>query len=643
MTRSIAWLFALAACTGDGEPFGARSDAVQYEYGGHDYYEVALAEPGALGEAVRATGTVHVTALDSSGIPKLAVDGTPLRYTCGVTFISPQHAITAAHCVDSVDIPDPDTHSVTVQTYHLSDDVPWQSAKDLSGTFPSYTHPMLTSAQGYVVENHTCFVTRRCGQAWGTEIDCTQVDGDTALLHCPSAPGCSTGYLDVAEEDDPDAPVEMAWTHEVYSIPNVPSDDRYQHYTLYTPPNIGPNFHYFGAGRNQLLPLVSRAFLEGDIFVEHAKLGIVDVGDRIVQWTDMLGCHGTSGANALQLDGGSFEILGPMSAGGPMLNSRLCIPPSSGSPGVQNMGYAIVEFTQQAAEGVCRRAESCEDGGGDPENYLGWLFCHRVRIPELVNFPDWPWLWGCVDCPPWERIRIYDEPMVELGRGARVTIPDQTYVAGATYRFSARVVPAATGPSLVNVSIGGTAVLSRARPVASAGERAGVIAGSFAPRTSGPAALTIEADLASGGTLGVTEVVVWRDGATNAFDRYDMRAGAGLISPAVAGGALVPMRFTGDGRGGYAALLSAGERMLLTRQALLAGRTYTVSFTGTRDGPLSCALMLGDSTERRAACDVRSGRATVRLTGPAGVTPIAIAIDAAAGRATTRIDDVVIR
>lgn len=94
------------------EPVAERAEEVQWQYLGHGYYDVALAVPGALGDAVRAEATVLSPTYLDGGAPLLASDGTPIRGTCGVAFVSPSYAITASHCVDDVDGP----HMLEVQT-----------------------------------------------------------------------------------------------------------------------------------------------------------------------------------------------------------------------------------------------------------------------------------------------------------------------------------------------------------------------------------------------------------------------------------------------------------------------------------------------------------------------------------------------
>jgi hypothetical protein len=641
---ALRWMlgFWTLGCTAELDDVRSATEAVELDSRGDGYYDVALAPGGPYGAAVRATGTAFVTALNASGAPRFASDGTPIRITCGATFIAPGYAITAGHCVDAGDVPDPATHPVTVQTYHLTSSVPWESAANLTGTFPAFSHPTLTSAQGYVVRRHTCTVERRCGTANGPQIDCDEPLADTALLRCPSLPGCTTGYLDVANTDHLDRPVDMVWTHEVYDIPAAASDSRNMHYTQYSPGVFEQNFHYFGNDRNQLLPLIAQPFrnIHGD-YVPHSKLELGVSAGREARLTDLIGCHGTSGSNALQyrLTHNDFAILGPASwANG--VSTRLCHPPTFAIPGAPWLGYSPLEYTQAAAEGVCAEAESC-GGAGDPENVLAWLACSVAHIPEAsVTWAEWPDPWPCARCVPWEQLRVSNEPIAELPRGGRLSIPGETYTAGQTYRFSLRVIPPASGGAAINVRLGATTIVHRGRPAFVAGERAGVITASFTPAVTGPQTLQIEVDPSSGGSLYVTEIVVLRNGATNTFDRHDFRAGAGLVDGT---GTVSPMRFTGDGRGGYAALLEGGERMVLTRQALAAGRTYDVAFTGDRDQTLRCGLAHGNGVEVSAPCDVRAGRATLRLTAAAGQVPVALFVDAPAGAAPVGIDDLQIR
>jgi MYXO-CTERM domain-containing protein len=72
------------------------------------------------------------------------------------------------------------------------------------------------------------------------------------------------------------------------------------------------------------------------------------------------------------------------------------------------------------------------------------------------------------------------------------------------------------------------------------------------------------------------------------FDRLETSlftvTDTGTVGPAA-------MRFTGDGEGGFSALLFGGERLLLTRQALLGGRSWTARIEATSYTGLSCGFL----------------------------------------------------
>jgi hypothetical protein len=112
-----------------------------------------------------------------------------------------------------------------------------------------------------------------------------------------------------------------------------------------------------------------------------------------------------------------------------------------------------------------------------------------------------------------------------------------------------------------------------------------------------------------------------------------------VVSSAIAGGALAPSRFTGDGRGGFAASVRGGERLVLTRLALVAGRSWSLAFSTDVDARLVCGVVLSDGSERTAACNSVRGAASARLTPPAGLLPLALFVDADPSAAALRIDD----
>src|SRR5258708_14532250 len=138
------------------------------------------------------------------------------------------------------------------------------------------------------------------------------------------------------------AAVYMPWKHEIYDVPSTlePGDPRYDHYlslSLKQPVRFDQNFHYFGAGpdgkeHNQLLSLVS---IDWDAVSPHHKTIPAPIFNDPMAgwWTDLLGCHGTSGSGVLQPGaGGRYELLRPALAGSiaPPLCPHVPMPGDSG-------------------------------------------------------------------------------------------------------------------------------------------------------------------------------------------------------------------------------------------------------------------------------------------------------------------------
>lgn len=299
---------------------------------------VGFATDGSL--AARATGSVQEPIRDNNGVALFSGNGDPLRTTCGITFISPHYAVTAAHCVDGAG--DPATKIVTVEQYDISGVDIWSLAFStlVTGTFPNIdrTYP-IENDPNYDVESYECRLTARCG---GDSYNCG-FSADIALVRCSGR--TSTDWLPIAASDPGVGPVEMYWAHEMLNIPSdapvgdPQSSNRYAYYTLLD--TQATNYHYIGGDSNALLPLKSINWPAAQGGGPHERLGFGTA-------TDLFGCHGTSGSGVLQRNNASkLELLGPVSTGGIWANGRLCANPNTYQPGDVGLRYLSNAKTRQ--------------------------------------------------------------------------------------------------------------------------------------------------------------------------------------------------------------------------------------------------------------------------------------------------------
>jgi hypothetical protein len=334
-----------ASGAGD-EPTASTGQAVESQYAGNGGFGIDTSSPS-TNTLLAATGVVYVPIFHDDHTPWLGTDGSPIRATCGVTFISSHFAITAAHCVDGTDLPST-SDMFSVEQFDISA-VPWStvtaSENETDSFFtgsPGYTFAQLTAAQGYKVTRYNqCHVYSRCSY---DNVNCSDMS-DVALIRCDDRPWFSPS-IPVAASDDQQSGVSMEWYHEVYSgMPLAQpvygttwlshllyqhNEDRYQHYTLYPPHSSESgdqyqweqSFHYYGGGKNQILPLESMDYREGDLFWNPTRLGKDpnpnNDPDYDVVWTDLWGCHGSSGSGIVQwvtTDGTHYtpQLLGPVS------------------------------------------------------------------------------------------------------------------------------------------------------------------------------------------------------------------------------------------------------------------------------------------------------------------------------------------
>jgi hypothetical protein len=306
--------------------------------------------------AQRATGVAYVPVRDQLRNPLRGADGTPIRATCGTTFVSRRHAITAAHCVSEADLDSGERF--VVQLLDVAPDVDWRATTRVAGRFPAFQTRRVDA--GYRSTDLRCSVKVRCEHG---ALACS-TSADIALLECDDDLPADREPARVAASDDESGPVRMFWFHEIYDVrkPSLASgpgggpafesetfEDLHRHYTVYPKwfeaNSLSTNFHYFGGERNQIFPLTADAFADGQ---HPRRLGRDGFGNVT---TDLFGCHGTSGSGVFQenAETGELELLGPVTIGNEALSTRLCMDPDEHGPGMRGISYMRNEVTRWIA------------------------------------------------------------------------------------------------------------------------------------------------------------------------------------------------------------------------------------------------------------------------------------------------------
>jgi hypothetical protein len=652
------------------EPIGSSEEAVEYAWAeiapGDDFYYAVNSKPSWPNEI--AAGTVFVPMRDASGafreVTSNGVD-VPLRQPCGVTFISNNFAITAAHCVPESQVPDPAAQVLVVQAYAPGMQFSWPAAMTVTDDYPDYDHAW--NFVGNNVTNYECKVVVRCGKEF--DLDQYQCgsgheNADIALLQCTGEPGCDFAQIDAAKVETAGAPVQMAWAHEVF---NVDSSDLYDHYSVFDPDSREPSYHLFGGAHNLLIPLRStlwprptpgvtesgfcweRAGVGSRRIRLHSELFAATPGHvRDVRWTELLGCNDGGAGVVTSAQDGTRQLLGPVSTGvlsDDGSNRLSCHVPEDFScvPGAnRGLAYTQLPHTQFIASKPTDLSQVCSNDAIATPNL--WLTTGAHQIAEVAAgtiVPEtWPAAWPSASSA-WDASRIYNEPMVRIRAGGLIRVPGSTIVRGERYRVSLRVRSLAGSAPLVKVRLGTQVVLASAAPLLAPGESAGLVAQTFAASAGGT--LTLEISTAPGsGDFGVTEIVLVPDETPNGFDSHRERSGVGVRR---AGAPLEPMRYVGGASSRFAALLQGGDRLLMTRHALLPGHgPWSIDFTASSATiGLTCGFVFADGTELAVPCDAVAGVGSATLATTATARPIAFFLDLPLGHAEVAIDDLAIR
>ena len=621
--RRVAWqsLFAIGllapGCSGSqAEPPVSARQAIELSQLGSVF---ALA--GSLSDARPADARLRETAsfatgallspLVENGVLKVATNGTLVRTSCGATLIAPSYAVTAAHCVDANTM---DLSSLVLEMYRPTGLLveSYQKMTALGGIFPDYTHGRLTGEDGYFVERFPCTVAGRCGDAYGPAVACASgvsSVADTALLFCQDRPGDKFGFLELAAEDDMTAEVFLPWKHEIYDIPDDVHDDRTLHYAVYSDELAG-NYHYHGANlagieQNQLLPLISIPFSDG---TKPSKLEVADV----LVVTDLLGCHGTSGAGVLQPGHSGWELLGPALHGNDELNFFLCNHvPSLGVPNGPGMGgvvYGSLACTLSSIEEL--RPQITADSLALPSGATSLFTGPAFAIANLGGMPGNADFVKHLASPSVRHpLDVLGGTVLALAGGAAVDLVGFKVAAGQSYRlgmqaWSGQGCAAEPCPALL-VSMDGQPALRHVLRATTQGPVS--LAAEITATADKIATLSFATESAVAAEIGAISLVPSRD--TTKFDSWRERLGAVMQDLTAAAHDARPGRFVGDGRNGFEARLLPKERLLLVRQALVSQRAWTIAFTVSGGASLLCGLIDDAGTIlSQAACS--DGNAT---------------------------------
>jgi hypothetical protein len=248
-------------------------DAVMYN-GDHDFFALDRGTK----KVNLATGALYCSERNKDLSIRRTDKGNTVRVTCGLTFISPRYAITAAHCIDDNSCGGPGM-SFTVRQFDVSalDTARMREATALRNVTDSdYENwqfsDQLTPADGYRTTDYTCVTKAICSSAHGERNNelCPTYEADISLLYCPERPK-DAAYVDVATDVKLGDRVRTHWFFELSNFPLPGSCDEpecdmvNQFYNTIVPAYINgadtkKNFHYIGFGKSretQLFPLVS--------------------------------------------------------------------------------------------------------------------------------------------------------------------------------------------------------------------------------------------------------------------------------------------------------------------------------------------------------------------------------------------------
>lgn len=532
--------------------------------------------------------------------------------TCGVTFVSRTLAVTAGHCLPGL----AENDLVDVRVARALPG--YDPDGDISGAFPDYQHegPLDDDGDGSVFETYSahydddqylCAVRSRCYNLYpAINCDITHpgvpplADNmpDIGILQClPYGGGTHHhDYVNVAESVAVNDRVAMPWYHEVYDpdSPGLDPADFNDHYLVDAAGAGGyhEHYHYRGGGTNhEMLPLMSTNFYSDQWKVTHVySSGTV--------WTNLVGCHGTSGSGIMHSDVGYPTLIGPALDGD--TDDQLCQSFDPANPNLARIRTIRPDITRYFVSAYL--PDDCSDPDSYPTRLAYWLACDRHMIDvdyDLVEmFP--------IDCPACEMfIRMNAASNMGMRMSAQLPIglglePNE---AGTQHRASARVW-ADSFPTTVELRMGNQVIAERelvGQEPFVGNYATAVLAGSFVPESAEDELTVVVQQGSAAQEIVLSDVVLVRDGEPGAFETMHNRFGFGVVDAYDQDPQASLMSFGGSIDGGIAALLDVDERMVATGYALIEDQRWTITPVG--DGvDMLCGMVFADGHEIAQSC-----------------------------------------
>ena len=602
-----------------------------------DHFEIVTWPREETGPAMRSSG--HLIVRLQGGPASTGPGNEPgpddVAGTCGVTFVSPDLAVTAGHCLPGLS----ELDVVEVRTPRvLPTFVPNPT---ISGVFPNYTH---TDAPGHDFDRYHCQVRARCYSGL-PNINCTITAGDVSgpfsldavdigILECDALDGARHDYVRIAETVAEGDRLAMPWFHELYEEPTTePSATNFDNFYV-KKTSFANNYHYLGAGvRHQMLPLMSTDYY-GDRWrvVDPPPDVVLPAG--VVVPTNLRGCHGTSGSGVMSTENGYPELVGPVatghgSIGGPTNATNydlLCHVAGADDDDDATIRAMHPDVTRYFVDAYL--PPSCANPESFPNRLMYWLSCDILTLEDLdyvrwdLRPPFCPW------CSVAMRMDSSSREAMMFSAAEPTSLGLRPNVLGQTYRASVRVWTN-DFPTTVQLRMGDTTIathtLEEGEVEYNGNAASAVLAASFVAdaATDGPLTVAVTGQSAAQ-DISVSQVLLVPDGQTGAFETMHRRVGYGVHDVASQTPEAVPMSFAGSPTGGYAAVLDKGQRMVATGLALTASSRWHVDLSGD-PANLRCGLLLPDGSEIETDCATDDGG--VVLDGTGQPAPVALYVE----------------